>query len=157
MARRKKMRKAYLQRFAADNIHTGPKKANYVWLQNSQENAEQLRRGELMFFDANGKHVGDGWISGPNPRKVVQENLEVQRVLQSTRFQRVEEFNHIALIKTKKQELRLYFSGGDHFLMEINHVVNSVKRSIIFKDKKKLLRAYDMGVITWVESSPLVR
>lgn len=157
MARRKKMRKAYLQRFAANNVHTGPMRANYIWLQNKQEHAEKMRQGELMFFDKDGKHIGDGWISGPNPRKVVKERLKVQKLMQSTRLQRVEEFNHIALVKTKKQELRLYFSGGEHFLMEINHVVNKVKRSTIFKDKKKLLRAYDMGVVTWVESSPLVR
>lgn len=157
MAKRKGMRKAYLARFAADRVHTGPNRPNYNLLQNKIDNAEKQRHGEIMFFDENGKHIGDGFFGGPNPRKVVLERLQAQKLMQSTRLQRVEEFNHVALIKTKKQELRLYFSGGDHFLMEIDHLSNKVRRSTVFKSKKHLLNAYSMKCLTWVETSPLVR
>lgn len=152
------MRKAYLSRYAADQIHVrGKNKPSWHIFENRQENAEKLRHGEIMFFDENGKHVGDGFFGGPNPRKVVLERLEAQKLIQSTRLQRIEEFNRVTLIKTKKQELHLYFSGSDHFLMEMDHMRGRVRRSTVFKNKKKLLDAYSMNCLTWVESSPLAR
>lgn len=156
MAKRNGMRKAYLKRFAGDQVKPrGGQKADRTWLLNAQESAEKQKVGEFQQMDADGFPVAELWHGGVTPRSTVIKRLEEQQIAQGTRFQRIIQWNYVALIKTKKQELRMYFQGNEFLLVEMDLFLEKVRRSTVFNDKKKLLSAFKMKALTWVESSSL--
>lgn len=143
-------RKAYLKRFAADNIHTGSTRVDRTWLENSVENAEKHKHGELI----QGEGLPDLWFGGPTPRSVVLGKLnEAKNALeQGPRFQKLSDWKYAVLLNTKKQEVRMYFYVNEYFIVELDKYLEKIRRSTIFHNKEKLLAAYKMGVITWVET-----
>ena len=163
MGKRKGPRKAYLKRFAADNVRARGYNAPQWGIQElSTERAEKMKTGEFVqrneegsVVTQNGKPV-ELWYGGKNPRLAVLDKLEEYRLEQSTLHQRMTKYNHIALLKTKNQEVRLYFSGQESILVEIDWYFEKAKRSVVYRDRKKAIRAFKMKAVCWVDerSSP---
>jgi hypothetical protein len=159
MGKRKGPRKAYLKRFAADNIHIRPRRQpgkGLAWQHhvNKMEFAENTKRGELPQFSEDGYYVGEMWYAGKNPRLAVLDNIEAQQKEAEASFlERMLKWLNVALLKTKKQELRLYFDGCQYVLVEMDLFLNKFKRSIIYTNKDKAIRAYKMKAVVWVSDN----
>ena len=150
--RKRRQKRSYLKRFSADVVHIKSKGAERAPEEGVTKQGGEPANRYYTFAPKARSKAAQQVFENPGLHNIDGNYL---KLWQGTRRQGLETFNHIVFEEGRHYCILYYFSGNEHFIIEIKNLANTIRRSIIYRSRSLLLQAVELGSVIWDETQKL--